>query len=97
MPISLARSIQEAELLVEDEQRRLLAASTAATTNCRASRDLPAPAGPMTRVLEPCSTPPPKQRVELADAAGEHIAREARLVLGRDQAREDLHATCRRW
>ena len=53
---------------------------------------LPVPAGPMTSVLDPDDRPPPAKRVELGDAALEQVAAEALALLGRDQAREHLHA-----
>ena len=61
---------QQAQLLVEDEQRGLLAARDRGDDEeDHGNSDLPVPAGPSISVLEPVSMPPPSKLVEFGDAA----------------------------
>lgn len=50
---------EQAQFLIEDEQRGFFARATAAAANTIEISDLPVPAGPRIRLLEPVSTPPP--------------------------------------
>jgi hypothetical protein len=53
--------VQRVDALVEDENRRALAASRAASANCTAIVDLPVPGAPTKSVLVPVSMPPPSR------------------------------------
>ncbi len=63
------RSIQQAQLFVENEERGLLARAIAAATKTMARRDLPVPAGPRISVLDPRLDAAAEKPVEFGDAA----------------------------
>ena len=56
--------------------------------------DLPEPAGPSTRTLEPRSTPPPRSAFSSLLFDLSVVPLEVRLVLGRDEPRKYTHAAC---
>ena len=93
MPSARRAVEQQAQLLVEHEHRRVLAALDGRERrSCSASSDLPVPAGPMEQRAGAALEAAAQQRVELGDAAADGVAGESRPVLGRDQPREHAHA-----
>ena len=71
---------QQAQLLVEDEQRRAFAAlDRLHATKLSVSSDLPVPAGPRISVLDPRSMPPPSSLSSSAELLGSASRLNSRL------------------
>ena len=86
---------QQAELLVEDEQRRLLAAFDGRDGELQREKGLAGPGRSHQQGARALLDAAAEQGVEFADAAREDVAREAGLVLAGDEARKHLDAAGR--
>ena len=86
-------SKQQAELLVEDEERDLLATPNRGLGELQHQQRLARPCGTQHQRTRPLVEATAKQRVQFGDAAGDGIGGEVGAVLRWDQARKHLHPT----